>query len=499
MKKPIALTLIIISLLLLIPFEVSPTNADATSDFSWRNWADVEVVYLGEGSITLKLTFELLGYTLHNNTDIVVSTVKSGGGWIVQTNAVTIKAWYSNDKNMTIYEYTLSSQDTDIKPSGYFPSDSWEITVHVVTQFPVQFNDNLEFSATSSPNYFCKYYVSAVQSDLIDHVLFISIQHPSSFAFFVYVTYFLPFSLLLMLFLFLIRILHAHWDKIEEVRDSLLVVSIGSVVFIPVYQLPLSDLKIPFLLTLLDSLFIGLFIAYFSFIIVLIRKETKVNSNPTSVSIPNSKEQTELNHEKSNESSEEKIDRLLHAFEEDKRERKKARILAKIDGLHNVLIALSTFIIGLIITQNKFLIGVNTVGILFSMVGVVLSILFSFVIGFKGMVGDLMEQRVLSWVLLLTCFVSFLFIILAFVANHFLGLTIWATITSAILGGIIYFVQVFFAKRFTKWLESRLTSLLGEKVDEWNSIKKSVFGYVLYIIAIALVVSVVIVLLGSSV
>ena len=192
-----------------------------------------------------------------------------------------------------------------------------------------------------------------------------------------------------------------------------------------------------------------------------------------------------------------KVDWLIEESKKAKIERKRDRVLAKIDGLHNVLIALSTFIIGIIITQNKSLIGVNTAGILYSMVGVVLSILFSFVIGFNGMVSDLMEQRVLSWVLLLTCFVSFLVIGLAFVANHFLGITIWATITSLVLGVILFVIQIFFAKRFTKWLESKLTSLLGEKVDEWGSIKKKVLNYVFYIIGLSLFVSISIVLLSS--
>jgi hypothetical protein len=132
------------------------------------------------------------------------------------------------------------------------------------------------------------------------------------------------------------------------------------------------------------------------------------------------------------------------------------------------------------------------------MVGVVLSILFSFWIGFKGMVGDSMEQRVLSWVFLLTSFVSYLVIVPAFVANYFLGITFWATITSLVLGVILFFVQFYFAKRFTKWLESKLTALLGEKVDEWGSIKKKVFNYVFYIIGLSLFVSIVIALLGSS-
>ena len=95
MKNKIIIILVTITLLLIIPFEADPVKADSTSDFSWRNWVDVDVIYLGSDSITLKLTFKILGYTLHNNTDVVVSTIKSREGWTVKSNTVAIKAWFT--------------------------------------------------------------------------------------------------------------------------------------------------------------------------------------------------------------------------------------------------------------------------------------------------------------------------------------------------------------------------------------------------------------------
>jgi hypothetical protein len=157
-------------------------------------------------------------------------------------------------------------------------------------------------------------------------------------------------------------------------------------------------------------------------------------------------------------SLEKKIDSLIEESEKAKIERKREKVLSKVDGLYNVLIALSTFIIGIIITQIKFLIGVDTVALLFAMVGVVLSMLFSFLIGFKGMVNDSMEKRVLSWVLLLTCFVSYMFTMLAFVANALFRPSIVVSIISSVLGVALFFIQIYFSKRFTKWLESKLSS-----------------------------------------
>ncbi len=48
---------------------------------------------------------------------------------------------------------------------------------------------------------------------------------------------------------------------------------------------------------------------------------------------------------------EEKIDKLITEMDNAKIERKKERVLSKVDGLYNVLIALSTFVFGIIISQ----------------------------------------------------------------------------------------------------------------------------------------------------
>ena len=63
---------------------------------------------------------------------------------------------------------------------------------------------------------------------------------------------------------------------------------------------------------------------------------------------------------------EEKIDFLIAESEKAKLERKKERVLSKIDGLYNVLIALSTFLVGLIISQHGFFVNAFTFSLLFS-------------------------------------------------------------------------------------------------------------------------------------
>jgi hypothetical protein len=286
LKRGIGLTVILIILSTACLFEVNSVKAQSitgTTDSSWRNWVNVDVVYLGSDSITLKLTFQLIGNTLHNNTDIVITSIKSGASWIAIIGGVTMQAWYSSDINMTTYVYTLSSELVDIKQTGNFPYDSWQINANVTTQNPILFDDDHQISSTSSGNYFCEYYMTDSSNPSLNHSLSITIQHPSSFVNFVHITYLFPFTGLLLLLVFLCDLAWKNRGSLEKVRDSLLLVSIGSVVFIPVYELPLANLKMPFLIDNYDLLFAGLFIAYFVFIAAVLEfnqpKKLKSESN----------------------------------------------------------------------------------------------------------------------------------------------------------------------------------------------------------------------------
>jgi hypothetical protein len=277
LKRDIVLTLIMVVLSLACLFEVSQVKAQTTSDttnYSWRNWVNVDVIYLGSDSITLKLVFQLYGNTLHNNTDIVISSIKSGMNSVVTTGGVTIQAWYSSDINMTTYVYTLSSQLVDIKQSENFPYDSWHITAQVVTWIPILFDDTLGITSTPSENYYCQYQISDSVNATQNHNLDIHIQHPAPFVDFVHITYLLPFVGLLFLLFYLSSLAYSRKD-LAKAKDDLLLVSIGSIIFIPVYQIPLLSLKIPFLITIYDWLFIGLFSLYLIFISILLSVKSK--------------------------------------------------------------------------------------------------------------------------------------------------------------------------------------------------------------------------------
>ena len=61
-----------------------------------------------------------------------------------------------------------------------------------------------------------------------------------------------------------------------------------------------------------------------------------------------------MNGEKDGDTLEQKIDLLLEETKKAKAERKKERVLSKVDGFYNVLIALSTFAVGILVSQSYY-------------------------------------------------------------------------------------------------------------------------------------------------
>lgn len=97
--------------------------------------------------------------------------------------------------------------------------------------------------------------------------------HPSSFAGFVYITYITPIVILLAILASLTFNLARNWHKLKEIRNDLLVVSLGAIVFIPIYQLPLSSLKMPFLITKYDYFFVLLFVLFVAFVVAVVTRK----------------------------------------------------------------------------------------------------------------------------------------------------------------------------------------------------------------------------------
>jgi uncharacterized membrane protein len=71
-----------------------------------------------------------------------------------------------------------------------------------------------------------------------------------------------------------------------------------------------------------------------------------------------------------------KIDSLITDFEENKQKAKRDRVLSKIDGLYNLFITVSVFIVGLIISQNRAVTA--NIEILFVLLGIIITLIFSY-------------------------------------------------------------------------------------------------------------------------
>jgi hypothetical protein len=200
------------------------------------------------------------------------------------------------------------------------------------------------------------------------------------------------------------------------------------------------------------------------------------------------------------ENLEEKIDSLIEESEKAKLERKRDRVLSKMDGLYYVLITLSTFVIGILASQRDVFIseGIASFLLLWSMVMIVFSLLNSFIVGFKGMVNDSMENRILAWCLLLVSSGFIVNNLILYCVVLLLGQNpVWVIDALVLLIGISSGFSLFpVMKRFTKWIERNLASLTGQKVDEWGKIRDRILGSIVLIQVSSAATSIVILIIA---
>jgi hypothetical protein len=132
-----------------------------------------------------------------------------------------------------------------------------------------------------------------------------------------------------------------------------------------------------------------------------------------------------------------------------------------------LLITLSTFIIGLIISQRD-VIAINVL-VSFPLVGIVLCMVSLFIIGVKGMVNDSMEYRTLSYCLLLTLPIWYLATAI---------LVVISSVLTASQYQIVAFIAIFvlsagtiiIAKLFSQRFEKKLPLLFEKEKNVWKKI-----------------------------
>jgi len=180
-----------------------------------------------------------------------------------------------------------------------------------------------------------------------------------------------------------------------------------------------------------------------------------------------------MNEDKKGEKTvEEKIDWLIAESEKAKVERKRERVLSKVDGLYNVLIALSTFLIGLVISQHGFFVNASSFGLFVSVSGIILSMIVSYVVGFMGMVKDSIETRILSWGLFLTS-VTLLGIsyVISFVSMRN---DIVSGLERVSVGLVCVYVILGFSSKIVTLVEAKYSLIIGQETHEWVKIRKNV-------------------------
>ena len=183
----------------------------------------------------------------------------------------------------------------------------------------------------------------------------------------------------------------------------------------------------------------------------------------------------------------EKVDTLIKESERARRERKRDRILSKMDGLYYVLISLTTFASGLMISQH----GSLSVTSLYPLTGFLLSMLASFAIGFKGMISDSMENRILAWCLLIASITWVSVTTIPWWAGFALKVSgIWLAVASFAVGCAAGFFTIVISMIFTRWIEARLSSLLGENVEVWSKIVKRIDRYVFALYSVSIVLTI---------
>ena len=178
---------------------------------------------------------------------------------------------------------------------------------------------------------------------------------------------------------------------------------------------------------------------------------------------------------------EQKINLLLEETKKAKTERKKERVLSKIDVVYSVIITLTVFIMGIMVNKFDFL--VKPTGLIALLIPFVLTLAYSFLIGFRAMVNDSMDNRVLSWCLLIVSMIWWL-VIYFFASVGYLFLFRWASqnwyyglATYILMGAItalLFYASNTVGKKFTLWCETELGSLLGEKVIVWEKIRNRI-------------------------
>jgi hypothetical protein len=109
-----------------------------------------------------------------------------------------------------------------------------------------------------------------------------------------------------------------------------------------------------------------------------------------------------------------KIEKILTEFGKNKQNREKERFISKVDNLYSVLLTISIFFIGLFISQNNLITSDPLLS--FPIIGIILVMIFSFIMGLYGVMKNRNEHRIYAWVIVISCLP--LILLIALLVNY---------------------------------------------------------------------------------
>lgn len=261
---------------LILPFQQSTAFA---FDSSLRSWVTLDIPVFAENSTYIKFTAVTLGNNLDKGLWIEepLSADNDGSsfGVIVQQGHAVIEAIYSSDTNTTTFTYIVPPEQYRLMTSGEFPNDRKEITIQFNTDFNVNFDPRIKFCVTPTPNYYGMYNVtgnfdaSRQQGQQGIYYVNLEVRHPEAFYSHTKATLGVPLKILFVLFaISSVILIIAFIINKYEVYEYIIAIGSAVIVFLPIFQIATSDLKIPLQITPFDNEFLLLLELYVGLVIL---------------------------------------------------------------------------------------------------------------------------------------------------------------------------------------------------------------------------------------
>ena len=203
-----------------------------------------------------------------------------------------------------------------------------------------------------------------------------------------------------------------------------------------------------------------------------------------------------MNDEES-KTTQEKLDRLLSMINESQQERKKENFLSRVDGFNNVLLTISVFLFGLLISQYAAIISNPLLS--FPIIAVILAMVISFTIGLYGAIKNLDEKRILGWSLVVSC-IGLIFMILIVVVTR--PLVNSYVLTFIVIPVIALIFNIFLTMKFSEWLEIQFNyKKFDGKEGKKRLFKKflSISSIPIFVISSSIVISVLMFMIQSHI